>query len=119
MTETIKQMVVVNMAVPMGISQLTAQIAHASMLAVLKEGSWDASKFSINCYPELQYWLQESFTLVVCKTWGKESILKLRSEAEELGLLNAVMEDYGMTTAIAIGPAKESELLSFKRLTLL
>lgn len=115
----VKQMVVVNMAVPMSLSQLSVQISHASMLGVLNQGDWINNKFEVQCDPDLQNWLQDSFTLVVTKVWGKDSILKLREEADNLGIPTAVMVDYNMTTALAIGPADEEKLRSFKRLTLL
>jgi peptidyl-tRNA hydrolase len=129
----VKQLIIVNMAVPMGFGQIAAQVAHASMLGILNQGEWSDSNtgtihgnsedqhFSIECEdnPELLTWLRDHFTLVVLKTWGKDQILKLQQEAIDLGLNTAVMEDYGHTTALAIGPASEDKLKPFKRLTLL
>lgn len=115
----VKQLVVVNVAVPMDFSQLTVQVSHASMLGILKQGEWNDNTFSVECSEELKVWLKDHFTLVVCKVWGKDALLKLDREAKELGLPTAVMEDYGHTTALAIGPAEEDRLISFKRLTLL
>ena len=124
----IKQIVVVNMAVPMDFSQLTAQVAHASMLGILNQGEWNPSfdgrepdVFTIYCHgnPNLMTWLKDHFTLVVCKVWGKDKLLMLKSEAESLGINTAIMEDYGHTTALAIGPDTEERLITFKRLTLL
>lgn len=127
----VKQLVVVNMAVPMDFSQLSVQISHASMLGILNQGSWVSgwpttdpdldNVLEINCddKPELKTWLKDHFTLVVCKVWGKDQLIKLKMEADNLKLNTAVMEDYGHTTALAIGPADEEKLKDFKRLTLL
>ena len=117
----IKQLVVVNMAVPMSLSQLAVQISHASMLNILKQGEWTDNVFELNCDtdPDLSQWLRDHFTLVICKVWGKKAIMGLEAEARNLGLVSAIMEDYGHTTAIAIGPASDDKLFPFKRLTLL
>ena len=129
----VKQMVIINMAVPMDFSQMSVQAAHASMLGILNQGYWHSDPqdssimghgeniFSVECEykPELETWLKDHFTLVLCKIWGKKALLDIKAEAEALGLNTAVMEDYGHTTALAIGPAEEDKLLPFKRLTLL
>ena len=115
----VKQLIVVNMAVPMSYGQISAQISHCSMLGILNQGRWINNKFEVECDTELKLWLSEHFTIVILKTWGKDSILKLKAEAEALYLNTAVMEDYGFTTALAIGPALDSKLAPFKRLTLL
>jgi len=124
----IRQIVVVNMAVPMDFSQLSVQVAHASMLGVLNQGQWVSQDnqevedlLFINCIakPELMTWLKDHFTLVVCKVWGKKTIMELEAEAKRYDINTAIMEDYGHTTALAIGPASEEKLLPFKRLTLL
>ena len=119
--DTVKQIIVVNLAVPMGYSQLAVQISHASMLGVLNQGEWldDTFQLVTDGDPDLRTWLKDHFTLVLCKTWGKDSIMKLKAEAESLYLNTAVMEDYGMVTALAIGPAPASKLSAFKRLTLM
>ena len=72
----VKQLIVVNMAVPMGFSQLTVQIAHASMLGILHQGSWDDGTFWLQAddNPELQTWLKDHFTLIVCKVWAKKPL---------------------------------------------
>ena len=127
----VKQLVVVNMAVPMDFSQLSVQVAHASMLGILNQGSWINETINLQDTPDyifhlscandrdLETWLRDHFTLILCKVWGKKAIMDLKAEAESMGLNTAVMEDYGHTTALAIGPASEEKLVPFKRLTLL
>ena len=123
----VKQMVVVNMAVPMDFSQLSVQVSHCSMLGILNQGQWysmedeDPSILEVDCRtkPELKVWLKDHFTLIICKVWGKKKLLDIKAEAEGLGLNTAIMEDYGHTTTLSIGPAEEEKLAPFKRLTLL
>jgi peptidyl-tRNA hydrolase len=117
----VKQLVIVNVAVPMSWQQISVQVSHASMLGILKQGNWDKSKFNLDCNNDLDLytWLTDHFTLIVYKIWGKDNLMKLLKEASELGLQTSVMEDYGHTTAISIGPAEDFKLSNFKRLTLL
>ena len=104
----VKQVIVVNMAVPMGVGQLAAQSAHAAIAVFLDKGEWpDRAQFQINDIPgDMAYWMKKSFTKIVVKEWGKERLETLRAEAQAQGLPTALIEDYGHTTALAIGPGK-------------
>ena len=104
----VKQVIVVNMKVPMGIGQLAAQAAHASIAVLLDMGEWpDRKKFEINDISSpMIYWMKKSFTKIVVKAWGKEELKRLADEAIALDLPVSTIVDYGHLTAIAIGPDK-------------
>lgn len=108
----VKQVIVVNMAVPMGIGQLAAQAAHASIAVFLNMGEWpDRKKFEINDVPSpMIYWMKKSFTKIVCKTWGEDRLDELHEQAKERGILSSIIEDYGHLTAIAIGPDNSDKI---------
>lgn len=102
----VKQVIVVNMKVPMGIGRLAAQAAHASIAVLLDLGQWtDRNKFEINDVSgPMIYWMKKSFTKIVVKAWGETELMRLYDEAKELGLPVSNMVDDGHLTAIAIGP---------------
>lgn len=104
----VKQVIVVNMKVPMGIGQLAAQAAHASIAVFLNMGEWpDRTKFEINDLSSpMIYWMKKSFTKIMCKAWGEAELMNLYDDAKEAGLPVSFIKDYGHLTAIAIGPDK-------------
>ena len=107
----VKQVIVLNMAVPMSIGRLAAQGAHASILAILNQGSWNKNTFTIqDASSELKYWMKESFTKVFVKAWGFDSLFKLNAKATALGISSVYMEEDGYTTALAIGPHLSSKI---------
>lgn len=120
MPDIVKQVIVVNMAVPMPIGRLMAQAAHASVLNILNRGTWSDHTFTIHTDDDaLKWWMEEQFTKVVCKAWGKESMMKIKAKAEELGIYVSVMEEDGFITAIALGPALVKDLEFTKGLALM
>jgi peptidyl-tRNA hydrolase len=110
MASNVKQAVVVNLATPMSLGRLAAQGNHASLLAIINKGTWEGSKFQLEADLDLRYWLQGEFTKVYLRTWGEGSILQLKQQADYLGIRNAVMEEDGYLTAIAIGPFSTQEI---------
>jgi peptidyl-tRNA hydrolase len=111
MADEVKQVIVVNMAVPFPLGRLMAQIAHASMLNIVNRGTWNGDKFSIDADDlALRFWLKDHYTKVVCKAWGKEQMMKIKAEAEKRKLYVALMEEEGFITALAIGPADVKDL---------
>jgi len=121
MANVIRQIIVINLETEFPIGRLVAHACHASVSVLLNRGYWVNNRFSINTdgSPELEYWMKESFTKVVCKTWGKDSILALKEKAESLGLLTGLIEEEGYITALAIGPGDIEKLNKFKDLPLL
>ncbi len=101
----VKQVIVINMKVPMGIGRLAAQAAHASISAILNLGEYEDDSFKIsNMNQRLKYWMKESFTKIVLKEWGEDRLLNLIKKATELDIPTAIMKDDGHLTAIALGP---------------
>ena len=120
MADIVKQVIVVNMAVPMPIGRLMAQAAHASVLNILNRGTWNENNFTISTKDfALKWWMEEQFTKVVCKAWGKEQMLKLKEKAESLGIYVSVMEEDTFITAMALGPAIIKDLEFTKTLPLM
>ena len=117
----VKLLIVANMKVPMSLGQIAAQVAHAAVAAVTQFGRWGDHVMHVDCEGnfDLQYWLQRSFTKVVCKAWGDEEMNELKAKAKSLGLPVVEIVDYGHLTAIAIGPADKEKLKAFKDLPLL
>lgn len=125
MADSVKMVIVVNMAVPMPIGRLMAQAAHASVSSILSRGEWTSfeggeHKFELYTKDEaLQLWCSEQFTKVVCKAWGKEAMMKIIDQAKERDVHVAVMEEDGFITAIALGPSLIKDLEFTKQLALM
>jgi len=112
-SDTVKLVLVANMATNMGVGRVCAQCCHAAVLTILEAGEWVDTTFQIatDGDPTFKYWMQEGFTKVVVKVWGEEELLALKIKAESLGLRTALMvEDDGQCTALSIGPAETSKL---------
>lgn len=119
---TAKQIIVINMEANMPLGRLVAQAAHASYIAVLHQGEWiENNKFVLDTTNDKPFedWLKNSFTKIVCKTWGKQSLLDIKEEADKLGLKTGLMEEDGELTALAIGPEPNEALRHFGYLKLL
>ena len=111
MSDIPKMVIVANMAASMSIGRLSAQIAHAAVLALLQIGTWEDNFFRIEAPYDLQYWMKESFTKVVVKAWGEDALLALERQAKAANIKTALMvEDDGQITALALGPAPMSTL---------
>jgi len=101
-----KQAIVVRKDVRMGKGKLAAQVAHASVGAVLSA-------------PEsvVQPWSSEGAMKVVLKVAGEKEIRTIAKAAKAEGLPCFLVKDAGRTqlksgtvTALGIGPAKDSEV---------
>ena len=120
MADRVKQVIVVNMATPMPIGRLMAQAAHASVLNILNRGTWKDHIFTIDTEDvALRWWMEEEFTKVVCKAWGKEAMMKIKETAENKNVAVSLMEEDGFITALALGPALKEELEFIKVLPLM
>ena len=106
----VKQVIIVNMEASMGIGRLAAQIAHASIGALLKQGSYEDDTFKIETDRYTKHWMKDSFTKVVVKDWGNEALENLASRAEAMGLPFFLMNEDGWNTALAIGPAQNHKI---------
>lgn len=101
-----KQAIVVIKNLKMDAGKASSQVAHASVEAVLKS---DKKK--------VEEWKKEGMKKVVLKVETEEELLKLKKEAEKLGLVTALIKDAGRTffnkptiTCMAVGPDKEERI---------
>ncbi len=90
----------------MGKGKLAAQVAHAAVTAAEKARKEREEWF--------KKWINEGQKKVILKVRSLDELLKLKNEAERMGLPVAIIEDRGLTqippgtvTALAIGPAPE------------
>ena len=99
----LKQVIVVRRDLNMGRGKESAQVAHASMGAVL---------------PNLEHnyvkaWLNSSFAKIVVSVNSEQELLDIAKKAEDAGLINCLIKDRGFTefggvhtyTTVGIGPA--------------
>jgi len=114
-----KQVIVVRKDLNMRKGKLAAQIAHASMAAVLKcfsevrnvgeRRSYFGAGFSF--YEPMYLWLTGNFTKVVVSVNSIEELLELEAKCKEAEILHALITDIGKTefkvptvTCLAVGP---------------
>ena len=129
----VKQVIVVNNELRSKLrhGKLAAQVAHASLGAVFSEscveeyvnhGSADSTIYRSKRIPmssELEAWFNDKFTKVVLRADNEEHLLAIHKQAQEAGLLTALIEDCGNTvfheptiTCVGIGPATDDQLAS-------
>lgn len=106
-----KQVIVVNEALQLPRGKLAAQVAHASVAALL-EATADARR----------RWLEEGMPKVVLRCDSQQALLELEAAAEEAELPNALIRDAGHTvvaagtvTCLGIGPARIEEIDALTR----
>jgi len=120
MADIVKQVIIINLKAPMSLGRLMAQAAHASVLNILSRGGWENDIFILNVQDfALRWWMKKQFTKVVCKAWGNDQMLEIKTEAEEKGIYVSVMEEEGFITALALGPAEIKDLKFTKTLALM
>ena len=118
----VKQVIIVRTDLDMPIGRIPSQVAHAAIkiftdrMEIHEDGNTDEPYFAkiSGVTSEMKEWLTESFTKVVLKVHSQEELLTIKSDAELLGLPNAIISDgvKGKTeyTALAIGPAFNDKL---------
>lgn len=101
-----KQVVIVRTDIKMSKGKLAVQASHASVSA-LEEARKSHRDW-------VRSWFNEGQKKVVAKVKNLESLKKLESRADEIGIPNALIEDRGLTelppgtiTALGIGPAPD------------
>jgi peptidyl-tRNA hydrolase, PTH2 family len=118
-----KQIIVLRKDLDMGKGKLIAQGAHASMGAILRNGSFQTNpdgktQFVIDLDPAIEGWLRGSFTKIAVWCADEAELMALHHQALDAGLHTILIKDNGKTafhgvpthTAIAIGPALASVL---------
>ncbi len=101
-----KQVILVRQDLKLPKGKLSAQVAHASVEAVLKS---DARV--------IKEWRNEGMEKIVCKVTDEKELLKYFRLAKETGLTTALITDAGRTvvapgtkTCLAIGPDQEQRI---------
>jgi peptidyl-tRNA hydrolase len=102
-----KQVIILNMEADMGVGRLAAHAAHASIAVLLDMGEWTESNvFEIGNIPHpMRRWMKESFTKVVVKSWGNDTLRSYHAQALSQNIPASLIEEDGYVTAVAIGPA--------------
>ncbi len=103
--------------------KIAAQLAHASMAAILNEGEFDwpyqgTNTFTLHVPRELKSWYQDSFTKICVGVDGEGELLNIYGKAERAGIVCSLIQDNGLTefdgvpthTAVAIGPGLSEEI---------
>ena len=109
MIQEFKQVIVIRSDLKMGKGKLSAQVAHAAVLAAEK-----ARKTRKSVYKE---WVSTGQAKVVLKVTSLNALLDIQLMAETEGLITSLIEDKGLTqlppgtvTCIGIGPDHSSKI---------
>lgn len=101
-----KQVILLRMDLKLPKGKACTQVAHASSSALIKSHKDDIKK-----------WQSEGMKKVVLKAKDLDELLKYKAQAEDLGLVTALVEDAGKTvlepgtvTCLGIGPDKEERI---------
>lgn len=116
----VKQCVIVRKDLKMSIGKTSAQVAHASMKAVLDTCNLLENRILYKSnMPEAMYqWLTGIFTKVVLAVDSEEELLELYNKALCLELTCSLITDAGLTvfngiptnTCVAIGPEESYKI---------
>jgi len=114
-----KQVIVVRKDLNMRKGKMAAQVAHASMKAILDTavdfsiaGLHPVERLCIPLTPNIKQWLDDKFTKIVVSVDSEQELLDIAHNASAAGLLVGLVRDAGLTefkgvptyTAVAIGP---------------
>ncbi|MBU0615283.1 MAG: peptidyl-tRNA hydrolase Pth2 [Nanoarchaeota archaeon] len=101
-----KQVILVREDLKLPKGKLSVQVAHASSEALLRSHKDDITK-----------WRSEGMKKVALKVADQKELIKYKQEAEDLGLVVALICDAGRTvvepgtvTCLGIGPDKEEKI---------
>src|SRR3989344_4107729 len=101
-----KQVVLVRIDLKLPPGKLAAQVAHASVEAVLRSDE-----------KIVKSWRSEGMKKIVLKVKNEKELRKYQQQAKDSGIVTALITDAGHTvvapgtvTCLAIGPAREEEV---------
>lgn len=98
----IKQALIVNLKANMPVGRLSAQICHASELAMAHA---DVQPLKAEFPEEFS-----PCTKVVLKGWGDDHLEALHAEAQSLGIPSVLWGEDGFKTALALGPFNKNPI---------
>lgn len=119
MSRDVKQVIVVRKDLKMPQGKLCAQVAHASLAAILNQGyTHPGTKgLHVNLNEASYKWISEQFTKVVVYVKSEEELLQIHRRAEGMGLACSLIKDAGYTvfngptyTTCAVGPGFTGEV---------
>ena len=99
--------------------KLMAQVAHASLKAILSLGVNDGKNIMIPLEePAVKQWLDCRFTKICVSVNSEMELLEIYNKAEKLGLPCSLIRDAGLTefdgvptyTTVAVGPGYPSDI---------
>lgn len=116
-----KQVIVVRKDLNMSPGKLAAQVAHASLSAVLSSGAGikhpESKTLILEMNDPLKEWLLGSHTKVVVAVNSEEELLEVYNNAQNAGVRRSIIKDEGRTelqgqnyTTVAIGPASAEDV---------
>ena len=101
-----KQVIVVRNDLKMSKGKMAAQVSHASVETILKANREDVNK-----------WRAQGMKKVVLKVETLKELQKIKQDAEDHGIVNALIQDAGHTeltpgtlTCVGVGPDKEEKV---------
>ena len=109
----VKQVIVVRTDIQMRKGKLAAQVAHASLKAVLDRGSIVDGELRVPLTGEVKEWIAGIYAKIVLGVESEADLVRVHELAREAGIPSALVTDLGLTefngiatkTACAIGPA--------------
>ena len=113
MTKELKQVIVVRTDISMSPGKLAAQVAHASVTAILDETDVEVQTGKMVFPPQCDtfFWFKGSQVKIVLAGDNTDHLLDLYHKAQNVGLPRSIIKDEGRTefanptyTAMAIGP---------------
>ncbi|MBR9699082.1 peptidyl-tRNA hydrolase [Candidatus Woesearchaeota archaeon] len=101
-----KQVILIRQDLKLPKGKMSVQAAHASTESLLRSHKDDVQK-----------WRNQGMKKVVLKVKDEEELIKYKREAEDIGLVTALIQDAGRTvldpgttTCLGIGPDKEEKI---------
>ena len=108
----VKQVIIVRKDLNMRKGKIAAQVAHASVGALLTTRDLSKNHVQLNLPDVAHYWLDNSFTKICVYVNSEDELVALDALASELGIMKCLITDNGKTefngvptkTCLAIGP---------------
>jgi peptidyl-tRNA hydrolase, PTH2 family len=113
-----KQVIVLRKDLNMRKGKMAAQAAHASMAAILNQGNYDESVFTLVLDERIKPWLSGRFKKIVVSVNSESELEAIYNQAKEAGMVCSLIVDSGLTefngvatkTAVAVGPDTEEKV---------